>query len=93
MKKTSLVLADKRGFFGGGQGGIRPALRGRPPRGKNMPPACFSTRSGSNPVTAIHKEAATRKGWLLLCGGQGGIRTHEPIAGLPDFECCTPNRL
>lgn len=21
-------------------------------------------------------------------GGQGGIRTHEPLARLPDFECC-----
>ena len=26
-------------------------------------------------------------------GGQGGIRTHEPLARLPDFECCTSNGL
>ena len=28
------------------------------------------------------------KHWVytVSVGGQGGIRTHEPIAGLPDFE-------
>ena len=25
---------------------------------------------------------------VVSYGGQGGMRTHEPLARLPDFECC-----
>ena len=31
----------------------------------------------------VRKSKQTR-----IIGGQGGIRTHEPLARLPDFECC-----
>ncbi len=59
----------------------------------HLPPAaawCFFPRrsihyrSRSNPIYA--KNMSPHKVGAHIFGGQGGIRTHEPIAGLPDFE-------
>ena len=61
----------------------------------HLPPAavwCFFPRrsihyrSRSNPIYA--KNMSPHFVGAHIFGGQGGIRTHEPIAGLPDFECC-----
>ena len=51
----------------------------------SAPGAPFTTA----PVRISPKQKIQAPGWVpVFFGGQGGIRTHEPIAGLPDFECC-----
>ena len=63
----------------GGQGGIRPALRGRPPRGSGLPPAAHSLPLPFESPPSIPKEKpppqagtsllADRVGFDLRCGG------------------------
>ena len=112
-------------FTYGGQGGIRPALRGRPPRGSDyrlaaMPFAHFAIkaqrrkaarlrnlrrrfirprRRGAAIPPALHslplpfesppripKETPPPKGGSSALGALGAIRTHKPLATLPDSE-------
>ena len=58
----------------------------------------ISSKSGENAKIKVGKFLSNRKSpWKHLVfkgfvGGQGGIRTHEPLARLPDFESSCQNR-
>ena len=77
QKGRDRFMADRVGFdlrCGGGR-----------VAGKTCPRHVFLHRSRSNPLQVFQKEKHPKRGAFPF-GGQGGIRTHEPLARLPDFE-------
>ena len=80
-KKERPILADES-FLYGGDGGIRPALRGRPPRGSGVPPARHSLPLGFESL--IRRKTKGQAESLSFCFGKERAKVHQAIERTPE---------